>query len=134
MTLPFTAGANWAEWVTPGNEWAVPLSSNIALYLVQSTAGTLNELPVRVGFQRMTETRQEWLARMRSVGYMPRGRTRYTSAGTEVVSVHEEKTTNDFIQLYPRLITTEAVLTEHRDGRKDAALKPKPVAMQMESM
>ena len=80
----------------------------------------------------MTETRQEWLARMRSVGYMPRGRTRYTSAGTEVVSVHEEKTTNDFIRT--TIDHNEAVLTEHRDGRKDAALKPKPVAMQMESM
>ena len=50
MTLPFTAGANWAEWVTPGNEWSVPISANIALYLVQSTAGTLTNFQCEMVF------------------------------------------------------------------------------------
>ena len=42
MTLPFTAGANWAEWVTPGNEWAVPppyRSNCIALFATPSQSG-----------------------------------------------------------------------------------------------
>lgn len=42
--LPFTAGANWAEWVTPGLEWRVPASgtagTGIALMTTQSSAGT----------------------------------------------------------------------------------------------
>ena len=42
--LPFTAGANWAEYLTPGMEWRVPASgtagTGIALMSTQSSAGT----------------------------------------------------------------------------------------------
>jgi len=42
--IPFTAGANWAEYVTPGMEWRVPASgtagTGIALMTTQSSAGT----------------------------------------------------------------------------------------------
>lgn len=40
QTLPFTAGANWGEWFTPGFELNVPVSTIIAMYITQSTAGT----------------------------------------------------------------------------------------------
>lgn len=38
--LPFTAGANWAEWFTPGFEINVPASTQVALYIQCSSAGT----------------------------------------------------------------------------------------------
>ena len=38
--IPFTAGSNWAEWVTPGAEWRISASTNLAVYITQSTAGT----------------------------------------------------------------------------------------------
>lgn len=38
--IPFTAGANWAEWVTPGAEWRVAASAFAGVYLTQSSAGT----------------------------------------------------------------------------------------------
>jgi hypothetical protein len=38
--IPFTAGSNWAEWVTPGAEWRVAASTNLAVYVTQSSAGT----------------------------------------------------------------------------------------------
>jgi hypothetical protein len=44
QNIPFTAGANWAEWVTPGAEWRVVGSatagSGIAVYVTCSSAGT----------------------------------------------------------------------------------------------
>ncbi len=43
QVLPFTAGANWAEWVTPGAEWRIGASTNLALYLTCSSAGTATE-------------------------------------------------------------------------------------------
>ena len=69
------------------------------------------------------------LEKMRSIGYMSRGRTRHTSAGTEVVSVREVKTETDFTRV--TVDHNEAILTEHRDGRKDAELKPKPIASEI---
>jgi hypothetical protein len=38
--LPFTAGSNWGEWFTPGFEINVPASSQVALYITASSAGT----------------------------------------------------------------------------------------------
>jgi hypothetical protein len=38
--IPFTAGANWGEWFTPGFEINVPASSQVALYIQASSAGT----------------------------------------------------------------------------------------------
>jgi hypothetical protein len=44
QTIPFTAGANWAEWVTPGAEWRIPPTSTagtgIALSMIQSSPGS----------------------------------------------------------------------------------------------
>jgi hypothetical protein len=38
--IPFTAGANWGEWFTPGFEINVPASTQVALYITASSAGT----------------------------------------------------------------------------------------------
>lgn len=38
--IPFTAGANWGEWYTPGFEINVHASSTFALYITESSAGT----------------------------------------------------------------------------------------------
>lgn len=38
--LPFTAGANWAEWKTPGFEINWPVSGKFALCVTASSAGT----------------------------------------------------------------------------------------------
>lgn len=50
QALPFTAGANWGEWVTPGFEWRVSASTNIALYLVCTTAGTSTQFEAELIF------------------------------------------------------------------------------------
>lgn len=50
QTLPFTAGANWAEWVTPGSEWRVAVSAGCAIYLVASSAGTSTEFQAELVF------------------------------------------------------------------------------------
>lgn len=41
--LPFTAGANWAEWVTPGAEWRCAASGQMAIYALCSSAGTATQ-------------------------------------------------------------------------------------------
>jgi hypothetical protein len=38
--IPFTAGANWGEWYTPNFEINVAASTQVALYITQSSAGT----------------------------------------------------------------------------------------------
>jgi hypothetical protein len=38
--IPLTAGANWAEWVTPGSEWTVPNAATVCLYVTASSAPT----------------------------------------------------------------------------------------------
>lgn len=38
--IPFTAGANWAEWKTPGFEINWPVSGTFALCVTASSAGT----------------------------------------------------------------------------------------------
>jgi hypothetical protein len=50
QTLPFTAGANWSEWVTPGSEWRLPISANVAVYLTASAAGTATDFEVEIVF------------------------------------------------------------------------------------
>jgi len=56
QVLPFTAGANWAEWVTPGSEWRIgPASSTgaaayAAVFLTCSAAGTATEFSIECVF------------------------------------------------------------------------------------
>jgi hypothetical protein len=38
--VPFTAGSNWGEWVTPGYEINLPVSGQFALCVTASSAGT----------------------------------------------------------------------------------------------
>jgi len=42
QNLPFTAGANWAEWVTPGAEWRAggATTAGFAVQITCSSAGT----------------------------------------------------------------------------------------------
>ncbi len=50
QALPFTAGANWAEWLTPGSEWRIPASGLFAVYLTASQAGVATEFSVELVF------------------------------------------------------------------------------------
>lgn len=38
--LPFTAGANWGEWFTPGFEINIPASTGFAVYITETSGGT----------------------------------------------------------------------------------------------
>jgi hypothetical protein len=38
--IPFTAGSAWGEWFTPGFEINIPISTQFAIYITQSSAGT----------------------------------------------------------------------------------------------
>jgi hypothetical protein len=38
--IPFTAGANWGEWFTPGFEINIPVSTGFAVVITTSSAGT----------------------------------------------------------------------------------------------
>jgi len=38
--VPFTAGSNWGEWFTPGFEINIPISTQFALFVTASSAGT----------------------------------------------------------------------------------------------
>jgi hypothetical protein len=38
--IPFTAGANWGEWFTPGYEISIAPSTKFAVYITESSAGT----------------------------------------------------------------------------------------------
>jgi hypothetical protein len=40
QSVPFTAGSNWGEWFTPGFEIPVPISTQFALFVTASSAGT----------------------------------------------------------------------------------------------
>jgi hypothetical protein len=48
QVLPFTAGANWAEWVTPGAEWRVAASASVGVYLTCSSAGTATKFQIEL--------------------------------------------------------------------------------------
>lgn len=50
QSLPFTAGANWGEWVTPGCEWRIPASGLFAVYLTASLGGTATQFEVSLTF------------------------------------------------------------------------------------
>ncbi len=56
QSIPLTAGANWAEWVTPGAEWRVnPVSSTgaaayVALFMTASGIGTGVQASVEIVF------------------------------------------------------------------------------------
>jgi len=52
QSLPFTAGANWAEWVTPGAEWFFggSTTTGLAMYATCSSAGTATQFLVETVF------------------------------------------------------------------------------------
>lgn len=50
QSIPFTAGANWAEWVTPGSEWRIPASGLFAVYLTTAVGGTNTDFDVSLTF------------------------------------------------------------------------------------
>lgn len=56
QSIPLTAGANWAEWVTPGAEWRIGPSSNsgaaayVALFVQASVTGSNIDLTAEIVF------------------------------------------------------------------------------------
>jgi hypothetical protein len=56
QSIPLTAGANWAEWVTPGAEWRIGPSSSVAaaayvaLIVTASITGTSIDLVAEIVF------------------------------------------------------------------------------------
>jgi hypothetical protein len=50
IVLPFTAGANWGEWVTPGAEWRIPISASAGIWLTCSSAGTATQFQIEAVF------------------------------------------------------------------------------------
>jgi hypothetical protein len=46
--MPFTAGSNWGEWVTPGAEVQCGISSNLALWITCSSAGTATQFKAQM--------------------------------------------------------------------------------------
>lgn len=48
--IPFTAGSNWAEWVTPGAEWRIPATLFGGVYMTQSSAGTATSFSLELVF------------------------------------------------------------------------------------
>jgi hypothetical protein len=48
--IPFTAGSNWAEWVTPGAEWRIPSAAFAGVYMTQSSAGTATSFSLEMVF------------------------------------------------------------------------------------
>jgi hypothetical protein len=50
QNLPFTAGANWGEWFTPGFEINIPISTQFALFITASSAGTATTFAGEIEF------------------------------------------------------------------------------------
>jgi hypothetical protein len=48
--IPFTAGANWGEWFTPGFEVNIPASTGFAVYITESSAGTATTFAAELEF------------------------------------------------------------------------------------
>lgn len=48
--IPFTAGANWGEWFTPGFEVNIPAPSLFAVYITESSAGTGTTFTAEIEF------------------------------------------------------------------------------------
>ena len=54
QAIPYTAGANWAEWVTPGFEWRVPgvvtAGTGVALIATPSQTGVATTASAEIVF------------------------------------------------------------------------------------
>jgi len=50
QSVPFTAGSNWAEWFTPGFEIPIPISTQFALFVTASSAGTATTFAGEIEF------------------------------------------------------------------------------------
>jgi hypothetical protein len=50
MPLPFTAGSGWGEWVTPSFEINIPISTQFAIFVTASSAGTATTFTGQVEF------------------------------------------------------------------------------------
>lgn len=50
QNIPFTAGANWGEWYTPGFEINFAVSSKFGLYITESSAGTATTFAGEIEF------------------------------------------------------------------------------------
>jgi hypothetical protein len=48
--VPFTAGSNWEDWVTPGFEVNIPVSGQFALFVTCSAAGTATTFTGEIEF------------------------------------------------------------------------------------
>jgi hypothetical protein len=48
--IPFTAGANWGEWFTPGFEINIPPSTGFAVYITEQSAGTATSFAAEIEF------------------------------------------------------------------------------------
>lgn len=48
--IPFTAGANWGEWFTPGFEINIPVSTGFAVVITPSSAGTATTFAAEIEF------------------------------------------------------------------------------------
>lgn len=48
MTVPFSAGANWREWDTPGEETDCGPSANLVLWVTPSAAGTATQFKAQL--------------------------------------------------------------------------------------
>jgi len=47
---PFTAGSNWGEWVTPSFEINIPISTQFAVFITCSSAGTSTTFGAEIEF------------------------------------------------------------------------------------
>jgi hypothetical protein len=50
QVIPFTAGAGWSEWVTPGTETRISASGKFAIYLTISATSTATDFTVGIRF------------------------------------------------------------------------------------
>lgn len=50
QVVPATAGANWAEWVTPGAEWRMPAAGEFGVYVSAPVAITSADMIAEVVF------------------------------------------------------------------------------------
>lgn len=48
--VPFTAGSNWGEWVTPGFEINIPVATQFAIFVTASSAGTATTFAGEIEF------------------------------------------------------------------------------------
>jgi hypothetical protein len=48
--VPFTAGSNWGEWVTPSFEINIPISTQFGIFVTASSAGTATTFTGEIEF------------------------------------------------------------------------------------